>query len=173
MAQLIDNLLAFSRTGADQLRETSVDLDALLGEVIDGMDIATHGRNIDWAIAPLPHVLGDAPMLRQVLANLVDNAVKYTRGKDPAQIEVGVSGGENGRIVLFMRDNGAGFDMRHAHKLFGVFHRLHRSEEFEGTGIGLATVKRIIERHGGHAWAQGVVDQGATIYLTLQPAAAA
>jgi signal transduction histidine kinase len=170
MGQLIDDLLAFSRVGSERVNEIPVDLDALLGEVIGGMEIATHGRNINWTIAPLPQVMGDPPMLRQVLANLVGNAVKYTRGKDPAEIEVGVAGGENGQCVLFMRDNGAGFDMRHAHKLFGVFHRLHRADQFEGTGIGLATVRRIIDRHGGHTWAQGVVDQGATIYFTLQPA---
>jgi signal transduction histidine kinase len=170
MGHLIDDLLAFSRMGDEKMNSTVVDLDKMLCEVIEGMEIATNGRNISWNLAPLPQAMGDAPMLRQVFANLVGNAVKYTRERDQAEIEVGVAGGEDGQCIYFIRDNGAGFDMRHAHKLFGVFHRLHRSDQFEGTGIGLATVKRIVERHGGHTWAQGVVDQGATIYFTLQPA---
>lgn len=170
MSQLIDDLLAFSRMGADPLNESSTDLGSLVGEVIDAMDMATHGRDIKWKIAELPQVMGDAPMLRQVLANVIGNAVKYTRGRNPAEIEIGVAGEENGRAVVFVRDNGAGFDMRQVQKLFGVFQRLHRIEEFEGTGIGLATVKRIIDRHGGRTWAEGVVDHGATVSFTLQPA---
>jgi len=173
MGQLIDGLLTFSRMGAGPMNEFRVDLAALLGEVVARLQIATPDRRIDWKIAPLTEILGDPSMLRQVLANLVDNAVKYSKNREHSVIEVGIAGNEKGRSVFFVRDNGAGFDMRHYHKLFGVFHRLHRAEEFEGTGIGLATVRRIIERHGGRTWAEGVVNGGATFYFTLQPAPAA
>jgi light-regulated signal transduction histidine kinase (bacteriophytochrome) len=106
-------------------------------------------------------------LLKQVLANLIDNAVKYSRSRDPATIEIGCAGEEAGRAVLFVRDNGVGFEMQYAHKLFGVFQRLHRAEEFEGTGIGLATVRRIVSRHGGRVWAEGTLNEGATFYFTL------
>ena len=135
--------------------------------------MATTGRNIIWQMAPLPVVLGDPSLLKQVLANLIGNAVKYSRMRDPARIEIGCAGEEDGRIILFVRDNGAGFDMQYAHKLFGVFQRLHRAEEFEGTGIGLATVRRIVTRHGGRVWAEGAVDKGATVYFTLTRSASA
>jgi signal transduction histidine kinase len=168
MGQLIDDLLAFSRTGRDEMAESSVELDGLLQDTIRGLEMATTGRNIVWRTVPLPLVLGDAPMLRQVFANLVGNAVKYSRMRDPAEIEIGCTGEESGRIILFVRDNGAGFDMQYADKLFGVFQRLHRAEEFEGTGIGLATVRRIMTRHGGRVWADSALNQGATFYFTLR-----
>lgn len=171
MGQLIDDLLAFSRMGRVEMIEDSVALDGLLRKVLHDLEMAVQGRNIEWQIAPLPPVVGDASLLRQVLANLVGNAVKYTRPRDPARIEIGCAGEEDGRIIFFVRDNGAGFDMQYADKLFGVFQRLHRAEDFEGTGIGLATVRRIISRHGGRTWAEGVLNQGATFYFTLKPAA--
>ena len=173
MGQLIDDLLAFSRMGRTEMRESRVDVGVLVQETIRDLDMATTGRNIVWQTAPLPAVLGDPSLLKQVLANLVGNAVKYSRMRDPARIEIGCAGEEDGRVILFVRDNGAGFDMQYAHKLFGVFQRLHRAEEFEGTGIGLATVRRIVTRHGGRVWAEGAVDKGATFYFTLKRSASA
>ena len=170
MGQLIDDLLAFSRMGAETMHEAPVELGVVIDEVLRGQHLATTGRNIQWNIAPLPPVIGDAAMIRQVFANLIDNAIKYTRGRERAEIQIGVKGEETGRLIFFVRDNGAGFDMRYVHKLFGVFQRLHNAEEFEGTGIGLATIRRIIERHGGRAWAEGEVDLGATFYFTLRSA---
>lgn len=166
MGRLIDDLLAFSRVGRVELRRHPVALNLLVDEVSQGLELTLQGRAIEWEIAVLPQVHGDPALLRQVLANLIGNAVKYTRGRTPARIEIGgeVRGTE---AVLFVRDNGAGFDERYAHKLFGVFQRLHRADEFEGTGIGLATVRRIVTRHGGRTWAEGHVDRGAVFYFTL------
>jgi PAS domain S-box-containing protein len=172
MGELIDDLLAFSRMGRAEMREAELDLNLLISEVRAGLEPVTQGRNIRWTVAALPRARGDVAMLRQVFVNLLGNAVKYTRPRDPAEIEVGLAGEEAGRIVLFVRDNGAGFDMRYADKLFGVFQRLHRADEFEGTGIGLANVRRIVTRHGGRTWAEGQVNAGATFYLTLSPATA-
>jgi light-regulated signal transduction histidine kinase (bacteriophytochrome) len=168
MGRLIDDLLAFSHLGRAEIRRTPVRLDELVRDVIRGLEMATHGRPIVWRIAPLPTVIGDASLLKQVLSNLVDNAIKYSRVRDPATIEIGCDGDEDGRVVVFVRDNGVGFDMQYAHKLFGVFQRLHRPEEFEGTGIGLATVRRIVARHGGRVWAEGAIDEGATVRFTLE-----
>jgi signal transduction histidine kinase len=170
MGNLIDNLLAFSRMSVEQMTEGHVDLAILVEEVVLGLQTATGDRDITWKIGPLPTVIGDLPMLRQVLANLVGNAVKYSKKRDHAEIEIGVGGEEDGRCILFVRDNGAGFNMRYYEKLFGVFHRLHSPDDFEGTGIGLATVRRIVDRHGGRTWAKGVVDEGATFYFTLRAA---
>jgi PAS domain S-box-containing protein len=170
MGELIDDLLAFSRIGRVQMSEGRVSLDRLVQNTISGLEMATRGRNIVWKLAALPVAMGDPSMLKQVYANLLGNAVKYSGQRDPAEIEIGCDGEEGGRPILFVRDNGAGFDMRYAHKLFGVFQRLHRAEDFEGTGIGLATVRRIITRHGGRTWAEGEVDKGATIYFTLSAA---
>jgi PAS domain S-box-containing protein len=172
MGDLIDDLLAFSRIGRVQLSQGRVSLDAVVRDSISRLEMETRDRNIVWKIDALPDAVGDPSLLKQVYANLLGNAVKYSRGRNPAQIEVGCAGEEAGRLILFVRDNGAGFEMQYAHKLFGVFQRLHRADEFEGTGIGLATVRRIISRHGGRAWAEGRLNEGATIFVTLQPAAA-
>ena len=170
MGVLIDDLLAFSRMGRKDMAEGSVDLAALVAEVRRSLQPTVPDREIQWDVGPLPTVRGDAAMLRQVLVNLLGNAVKYTRGRAPATIAVGTDGLEENRVIFFVRDNGAGFDMKYADKLFGVFQRLHRADEFEGTGIGLATVRRIIARHGGRTWAKGTVNNGATFYFSLQPA---
>ncbi len=170
MGQLIDDLLAFSRMGRTELNLKPISPNELIDETIAALELSTKDRNIEWTIHPLPKIVGDAPTLKQVFANLIGNAVKYSRQRDPAQIEIGQSGEKDGRPILFVRDNGAGFDMRYAKNLFGVFQRLHRSDEFEGTGIGLATVRRIIARHGGEIWAEAAVNQGATFYFTLDPA---
>ena len=169
MGELIDNLLVFSRMGRVEMSQTRVELEMLVQEAVRDLEMATRGRNIGWTIPPLPAVTGDRAMLKQALANLLGNAVKYTRPRDPAQIEMGCAGEEDGRVILFVRDNGVGFDMQYADKLFGVFQRLHRADEFEGTGIGLANVRRIITRHGGRVWAEALPDQGATFYFTLEP----
>lgn len=167
MSTLIDDLLAFSRMGRSELRVRRVDLDALVREVIQQLEMLTRDRTIDWRISPLGVAAADLPMLRQVFANLIGNAIKYTRPRDPAVIEVGGSGEEAGRRVFFVRDNGVGFDMTHAAKLFGIFQRLHRAEEFDGTGIGLANVRRIIARHGGRVWAEAEPERGAAFFFTL------
>lgn len=170
MGRLIDDLLAFSRMGRAELSVGRVELNELVRETIRSLETETQGRNIVWTIPPLPAVLGDAAMLRQIFANLLGNAVKYTRPRDPALIEIGLAGEEGGRLVLFVRDNGVGFDMQYADKLFGVFQRMHRADQFDGTGIGLANVRRIIARHGGRVWAEAAVDRGATFYFTLRAA---
>jgi light-regulated signal transduction histidine kinase (bacteriophytochrome) len=162
--------LAFSRVGRAEIAGIAVDLDALVQDAIRGLEMAIHGRHIVWRIAPLPRVVGDATLLKHVLTNLIDNAIKYSRTRDPATIEIGCAGEEARRVILFVRDNGVGFDMQYADKLFGVFQRLHRAEEFEGTGIGLATVRRIVGRHGGRVWAEGALNTGATFYVTLETA---
>ena len=169
MGELIDDLLAFSRAGRAEMQETRVDLDVLVPQAIRDLEMATRGRNIAWTIPALPAVKADPSMLKQALANLLSNAVKYTRPRNPARIEMGCAGEENGQVILFVRDNGVGFDMAYADKLFAVFQRLHRAEEFEGTGIGLANVRRIISRHGGRVWAEAAPEQGATFYFTLKP----
>ena len=167
MGQLIDDLLVFSRMGRQEMLRTVVNLDQLIKSILSDLRLDLQGREISWTIAALPEVQGDPAMLRQVFMNLIVNAVKFTRTKPMATIEIGVEHPSATEIVLFVRDNGVGFDMQYAPKLFGVFQRLHRADEFEGTGIGLANVRRIVHRHGGRTWAVGVPDKGATFYVLL------
>lgn len=167
MGALIDDLLIFSRMSRTELRRAPVALGSLVEESIKGMQNEFEGRQINWKISALPAVEGDMAMLRQVWVNLISNAVKYTRTRKPAEIEVGCQDELNGEWIFFVRDNGVGFDMQYAHKLFGVFQRLHRPDEFEGTGIGLANVRRIVFRHGGRTWAEGKPDGGAIFYFSL------
>jgi PAS domain S-box-containing protein len=166
MHELIDNLLQFSRLGRSALHPTLVDLSRLVSEIRQELASDMEGRNVEWHVEPLPSVFADPTLLRTVIVNLLGNALKYTRGRDPAVIEVGAEESETD-WVCFVRDNGAGFNMEYADKLFGVFQRLHSSSEFEGTGMGLASVRRIIERHEGRIWAKGEVDRGATFYFAL------
>jgi K+-sensing histidine kinase KdpD len=169
MGNLIDDLLAFSRIGRAETRNTLVSLDQLVKEVVAEVGPDTGGRDIVWKIHPLPVCYGDRSMLKLVIGNLLANAVKFTRMRAPAEIEIGCVDRED-EVEVFVRDNGAGFEMQYVDKLFGVFQRLHLPEEFEGTGIGLATVRRIIHRHGGEVRAEGSVDQGATFYFSLPKA---
>jgi signal transduction histidine kinase len=170
MGNLIDDLLAFSRIGRAETNKTAVDLQQLVREVVAEIGQDTKSRDIVWKIGALPVCYGDRSMLRLVVVNLVSNAVKFTRARGPAEIEIGCVDRNKEDVEVFVRDNGAGFDMQYVDKLFGVFQRLHLPEEFEGTGIGLATVQRIIHRHGGKVRGEGAVDQGATFYFSLPKA---
>ena len=167
MGNLIDDLLAFSRIGRTETKKTKVDLGQLIQEVVAEIGQDTKDRDIAWKIAALPVCYGDRSMLRLVVVNLVSNAVKFTRMRKPAEIEIGYVDRNKEEVEVFVRDNGAGFDMQYVNKLFGVFQRLHLPEQFEGTGIGLATVQRIIHRHGGKVRAEGAIDRGATFYFSL------
>jgi light-regulated signal transduction histidine kinase (bacteriophytochrome) len=167
MGHLIDDLLAFSRIGRAETHKAMVSLDQLVQEALSETRQETDGRNIVWKIGGLPSWYGDRSMLRLALVNLISNAVKFTRTRPQAEIEIGCRNKSPNEVVVFVRDNGVGFDMKYVNKLFGVFQRLHGPEVFEGTGIGLATVQRIVHRHGGRAWAEGLVDQGATFYFSL------
>ncbi len=168
MGMLIDGLLVFSKTSRATINAVRVDLNLLVSRAMHELGHEMDGRTIRWNIADLPDVQGDATLLGLVVTNLLSNAIKYTRRRDEAVIEIGAKGEPNNRVTIFVRDNGAGFDPEYATKLFGVFQRLHREEEFEGIGIGLATVQRIMNRHGGRVWAESEVDKGATFYLTFE-----
>ena len=166
MGKLIDDLLAFSRMSRSAMNKKPVSLANLVEEVAHHAREQLKEREIEWVIGNFPDVLADPEMLRQVLVNLIDNALKYTRTRKPARIELGARETEN-EVIFHIRDNGVGFDMHYLDKLFGVFQRLHRASEFEGTGVGLANVRRIIHRQGGRTWAEGAVNQGATFYFSL------
>jgi PAS domain S-box-containing protein len=166
---LVDDLLAFSRMSRSEMRRTVVDVNRLIQDVRRDLEPETTGRLVEWKTGGLPAVQADPAMLRVVFQNLLANAVKFTRSRQPAKIEITCT--QNGDEYVFcVRDNGVGFDMKYAGKLFGVFQRLHRQEQFEGTGIGLANVRRVIHRHGGRTWAQGAVDEGAAFYFSLPKA---
>jgi len=161
-------LLAFSRVGRAELQKKEVNLDQLLQEMLKDFQGETKERHIIWEIHPLPVVAADRALLRMVLVNLVSNAVKFTGNRVEAMIEIGCQAGNNDdEAVIFIRDNGAGFNPKYTKKLFGVFQRLHSHDEFEGTGIGLANVQRIVNRHGGRAWAEGAENVGATFYFSI------
>lgn len=179
MNQLINDLLALSRVGKTELKKMAVDMNVLVEETRHEFTRDTNLDHISWKIHPLPPALGDLNLLRQVWVNLISNAVKFTAPKEDAHIEIGVLAGNNpnitstkGKITCFIKDNGVGFDAAYSDKLFGTFQRLHTSEEFQGTGIGLAIVKRIIGRHGGQIWAESELNHGASFYFTLEKAPA-
>jgi len=166
MGRLIDDLLAFSRVGRTQLARSPVDLNRLIQEAKQEVCADMNGRAVSWQVQDLPTVKADPALLRLVFVNLLSNALKYSAKRPQTEIEVGVMP-ERDDTVVFVRDNGVGFDMQYAHKLFGVFQRLHSHDEFEGTGIGLANVRRIVQRHGGRTWAEGAINRGATFYVSL------
>jgi light-regulated signal transduction histidine kinase (bacteriophytochrome) len=170
MGLLIDDLLSFSRISRAETNKTVVRLDRLVDEVVAELRQDVAGREITWKIAGLPACYGDRAMLKVALVNLISNAVKFTRMRNSAEIEIGCIDGKGSDVDIFIKDNGAGFDMQYVNKLFGVFQRLHLPEQFEGTGIGLATVQRIVQRHGGKVRAEGAVDRGATFYVSLPKA---
>jgi light-regulated signal transduction histidine kinase (bacteriophytochrome) len=166
MSMLIDDLLNFSRIARKEMRKKKVNLNALVKEVLHEMREELKERNIKWEIDELPDAVGDESLLRLVIVNLVSNSVKFTSTRAQAEIRIGCKD-EVDKLIYFITDNGVGFDMKYADKLFGVFQRLHTQNEFEGTGIGLANVQRIISRHGGRVWAEGIEGQGATFYFCL------
>lgn len=172
MGQLIDDLLAFSRVGRRELHVHITGLNSLVEEVRRELGEAGDQRQIEWRIEQLPFVECDPALMKQVFVNLLSNAVKFTRPRNPARIEVGQCQWK-GQPAIYVRDNGVGFSMKYADKLFGVFQRFHRQEDFEGTGVGLATVQRIIHKHGGHVWAEAKLDKGTTFYFSLGAAEAA
>ena len=167
MGDLIDDLLTFSRLSRQPAIYGPVDTDRLVNNVLDELKPQVANHEVEFKMGELPVCNGDSALLKQVWVNLLSNAIKYSRGKKPAVIEINCTC-QNGENIFFVRDNGAGFDMRHANKLFGVFQRLHRADEFEGTGVGLAIVQRIVHRHGGRVWAEAAADHGATFYFTLK-----
>lgn len=167
MNELIDDLLAFSRIGRSEVHKRAVDIGELLQAVRHDLHCETEGRDIEWVIHPLPVVRADHSLLRQAMVNLLSNALKFTAPYQKARIEIGSSSLDPGETVVYIRDNGVGFDPHYTGKLFGVFQRLHHGREFQGTGIGLANVRRIVQRHGGRVWAEGKPGDGATFYFAL------
>jgi light-regulated signal transduction histidine kinase (bacteriophytochrome) len=166
MSRLVNDLLNLAHVGRQEMKKEQTSLNRLIEEVILELKRETEGRDIEWRVADLPAVEGDPGLLKQVFANLLSNSVKYSRPRQQAIIEIGLRV-MNEEPVIYVRDNGVGFNMKYADKLFGVFQRLHRAEEFEGTGVGLAIVERVIKRHRGHIWAESEVGKGATFYFSL------
>ena len=166
MGALIDDLLAFARLSRQDFDKHPIDTGRLVRNILQELGSPWEDRQIEVRIGDLPTSSGDPVLLKQAWQNLLSNALKYTRKREKAAVEIG-SVKTNGIDTYFVRDNGTGFDMRYADKLFGVFQRFHRAEDYEGTGVGLAIVQRVIHRHGGRIWAEGTVDQGATFYFTL------
>lgn len=167
MGRLIDDLLAFSRLGRQQIERVPIDMGALAKEVFDELLAMDRTRKVTLTLHELPAVRGSAPMIRQVWVNLIGNAIKFTNGREFGEVEIGTQAGDGGAVVFFVKDNGAGFDMQYAGKLFGVFQRLHSQQEFPGTGVGLALVQRIVQRHGGRIWAEAELDKGAAFFFTI------
>ncbi len=167
MSLLVDDLLSFSRMGRTEMGIVRVDFNKIVSDVLNTLQPEIHCRTITWNITPLPVVAGDMAMLRLVMMNLIANAVKFTRNKDAAEITISCTPGASGEYIFSVRDNGVGFDMKYIEKLFNLFQRLHRTEEFEGTGVGLANVRRIVKRHGGDTWAEGEVGKGAVFYFSM------
>jgi PAS domain S-box-containing protein len=168
MGKLIDDLLSFSRMGRVEMMKTRVNMNDLVQDVLETVQPELQGREIAWSVGRIPEVHGDPSLLKMVMVNLVSNAIKFTAQKPQASIEIGSRPENADEEVIYIKDNGVGFDMKYAGKLFGLFQRLHRADEFEGTGLGLANIRRIILRHGGRTWAEGAVDQGATFYFSLK-----
>ncbi|HLK35545.1 MAG TPA: ATP-binding protein, partial [Polyangiaceae bacterium] len=169
MEELVEGLLSMGRFVKSDMVRTPVDLTALSEEIVRDVKEGEPGRSAEFVVHPGLGAAGDPVLLRAALTNLVGNAWKFTSRRAQTRIEIGRHGDESGKPIFFVRDNGAGFEMQRAHRLFGVFQRLHRAEEYPGSGIGLATVERIIARHGGRIWAEGQPEQGATFYFTLPP----
>jgi PAS domain S-box-containing protein len=167
MMELLDNLVAFSRMGRVELRKSQISLNEITSNVIRTLSTSTDSRNIEWIVKPLPTITADATLIYHAFMNLIENAVKYSRYKSSPRVEVGAAQSGAGRVVIYVKDNGAGFDMKYVDKLFRVFERLHRADEFEGTGIGLASVARIVGRHGGRVWVEAELNVGATFYVEL------
>ena len=167
MSMLVDGLLSFSRMGRSEMTVVRVSFDKLIHEVLNTLQAENDGRNIVWNIGPLPEVMGDPVMLQIVMMSLVSNAIKFTRNKSRAEISIACTSGNSGEHIFSVRDNGAGFDMKYYDKLFNLFKRLHRTEDFEGTGVGLANVLRIVQRHGGRSWAESEVGSGSVFYFSL------
>ncbi len=172
MGHIIDDLLTLSRMTRKSMEKETIKPARLIQEALQELDAEQQGRQIELTVGELPPFEADPALLRQVFVNLLSNALKYTRKQPIAQIEIGTQNTDEGECVYFIRDNGVGFDMRYVDKLFGVFQRLHRADEFEGTGLGLTIVRRVVNRHGGRVWAEGVPGEGATFYFTLPDSAA-
>ncbi len=170
LGRLIDELLAFSRLGRQPLKLETLAPHTLVSRALAELHAAQEGRHIAWTIGDLPACQGDPTLLLQVWVNLLSNAIKFTGKQESAIIEIGSRPESDGQVAYYVTDNGVGFDMKYAAKLFGVFQRLHAADEFEGTGVGLALVQRIVHRHGGRVWAEGKVNAGATFHFSLPSA---